>query len=263
MKIFHSAIILCFSMLCINSSTAAGPDLICEESPIYVADLRGKKIESEIISHKEFTVVELDSEPTERLSADCSAQGAVRITFPPAVKGVQKYRLKFTMETNSAVSGRIFHIGDAQDNTGDGGSNTVSHSAEVFNVNSDWFVNTAVQISSPPQAYNYDHIPGVITGTVTVTIGDEYIELKNDAGLIEIYQGDLFFALRGQSVHLGTGLADYDVTFAMNRLISAPTTNKVIPSGKGLCNVKISALKNCVVNDSDDSDVGLGAEKHE
>ena len=165
-------------------------------------------------------------------------QGALKITLPNAIGNIQNNRLKFDLYFRPpAVTGFSFHIGDSNQNNGQGGT-AGTYSAEVFSDANQWIVNTN-ELSGydlySTTGFVADSIQDVFTDHVTIVVGDEYIEFDNHRGVQRCYQSNYLFSLSGAS--------DYDIFFSMNRAIAPMSGSSVIPSGTGLCQASISVLQ--------------------
>ena len=190
---------------------------------IYKADLvTGQSI----IIHPELQHLNVHKEPLQYMQSTNTWKGLLRITLPPAtgIGGVQNRALKFklTFDTpESALGFPSFHIGDSVDNAVDGSDYT-----EIVNDGTTLKVHAANH-----QGPDFSDKVGFINvySGMDVLIGHEFIEAVSGTQ-IENYcstSGYLFSLSRS---------TDYDIFFAMNRLISQPGS-----LGKGLHFVEIFA----------------------
>lgn len=246
MKLLLATVAVCVALLC--STDMANSKLTnCRDGTLlYDADLLAVKDKYQKESEEGFLTT-MDTplhRPDGIPEKMCNAQGVLKITFPPATNGVQTRRLKFVFQVDPrSITDYSFHIGDARDNIGMGGSQLTSHSAEVFNLNTNWVVRTNEEPGHEQLAIDdqflYDIQEGVVTDEMEVVIGDEYIRIANDA--LEFSKEDrseYLFALRGQSPAFGK--PDGDISVALNRRILQEGSTD-IPSTAGLCNVRIIA----------------------
>ena len=166
----------------------------------------------------------------------CTRQGVMTATFPRPRQGRQPCKLKFVFHFQSNRAGFTFDIADSPTVNGYGGdAGTTSNAAEVHNLNN----HTLIYTGTLPGYRDYT-IDGhllvdsniLLTNVVTITIGDELVEIDNHRGVQRRYKSPYLFTLNGQATTYGP--INYDIHFSMNRVVSS-----TYRSGKGLCKVII------------------------
>lgn len=141
------------------------------------------------------------------------------------------------LATKQKHAGITFDIGDSPTVNGYGGdAGTTSNAAEVHSFNNILYLYTG----NLPGYLSYaidarllvESVPDVISNFVTITIGDELVELDNHRGVQRRYESPHLFTLNGQATTYGP--INYDIHFGMNRVI-----NTSYRYGTGLCKVII------------------------
>ena len=153
-------------------------------------------------------------------------------TFPQPRQGRQPCRLKLDFHFQASRVGWTFDIGDSPTVNGYGSdAGTTSNAAEVHSLNN----HTLTYIGTLPGYRDYT-IDGhllvegniLLTNIVTITIGDELVEIDNHRGVQRRYESPYLFTLNGQATTYGS--IDYKIHFSMNRVIQS-----TYHSGAGLC----------------------------
>lgn len=162
------------------------------------------------------------------VSGACSRQGVIKITYPAPQSRQQRRCFKFDFHFSSP-SGWNFNIGDSTTN----GYGETSNAAEVHNVGGSFYVYSKNIDSYGSRGILVENRAGVVTGQVSVTIGDEFVKYESNSWNKCYVSRRYLFPLNGQD-----DLVDYDIFFSMNRVIRYRSDR----TGTGLCKAIITAM---------------------
>ena len=157
---------------------------------------------------------------TDPVSGPCSRQGVIKITFPYPKYGQQKCRFKFDLHLSSAAGKFNFGIGDSTNNGYGGDAGETSNAAEVHNSGDTLYVYSnklnGYESYADQRLLLVERTHGVVSGHVSVTIGDEFVKFESSS-LKKCYASPYLFTLNGQATNYGP--VNYDIFFSMNRVI--------------------------------------------
>ena len=84
----------------------------------------------------------------------------------------------------------------------------------------------------------------IMSTHMTITVGDEFLNIKNNRGVSCSYQSPYLFTLNGQKPTYGDVNYRYDIFFSMNRVVYPYSYTSC--TGVGLCKAVIKAV-DCVI----------------
>ena len=158
----------------------------------------------------------------------------------------QRCKLVFDLYLQSDLlkgQGWNFNISDSSNNGYGGDAGHTSNSAEVHNYCDDVLVYSNVLDGHETYPKEFpglliDRKYDIMSTHMTITVGDEFLNINNNRSVSCSYQSPYLFTLRGQKPTYGS--VNYDIFFSMNRVVWPYSYTS--RTGVGLCKAVIKAV---------------------